>query len=548
MSRARIENVLGAGSLSRASNVVDSRMNGSILAAGFVLAIVTFATGLLFVDPYIALVGIIVQYVVNVAFSLKHLRSQIIFLFLHLGIFLFWLTRPIIGCFYGTTAWFGSSTATTFFSLVLVFETLVFLLTGGCVYLLRHRTSDGCGRKTLIKNVREPARPAGLEGNGQPWCRSQGASAFVGALATASLLAFLVCACFSALEGFQMLSYMDGRRYEDLYVAGSSAYTSSTVSSIAGMLPYALCVYLATMPKRTSATLLLLANVALTLPSLMVGTRTDFVLAALFLVFYYVFRTLVSRDQKWITKRMVIGVLIMLPIGVALLGAMNYARAINALGPDGFVMQIADALYKQGVTFKVLQYAYDVNDAVQSLGPKFFAIGSLIDSIEQGFIGQQFLGVEALPSTNSMELALYGNSYGHTMSYFAHYHYLQGEAYGSSFALEPFADGGLLAVALYMALLAYFFSFLSSRLGEGWFVTFVALMAGKIVFYIPRSTAVDWISYIWSTRFWLFMAVLLAVAYLFVMVRRTRVPASSSHPARSTCLMTVLPKERMIND
>lgn len=88
-------------------------------------------------------------------------------------------------------------------------------------------------------------------------------------------------------------------------------------------------------------------------------------------------------------------------------------------------------------------------------------MGAFISNITEGFIGQTFLGCEALGSTNSAKLALEGNSYSHTMSYFAHYNYLGGEGYGSSYILEWFADfgwGGIAVGSFRMACAFYLLS------------------------------------------------------------------------------------------
>ena len=110
------------------------------------------------------------------------------------------------------------------------------------------------------------------------------------------------------------------------------------------------------------------------------------------------------------------GVAILAPLGIFAMGLQNYLRS-GQVTNLGFVEMLEDALFKQGVTFTVLGRAYLVNDQVQDLGFKFFTMGAFISNITEGFIGQTFLGCEALGSTNSAKLALEGNSYSHTMSY-----------------------------------------------------------------------------------------------------------------------------------
>ncbi len=95
-----------------------------------------------------------------------------------------------------------------------------------------------------------------------------------------------------------------------------------------------------------------------------------------------------------------------------------------------------------------------------------------------------------------------GQFYSHTMSYFAHHNYLGGEGYGSSYILEWFADfgwGGIAVGSFYDGMRVL--SLCRARLAKRWFWGMVGLISAMNVFHMPRGSASEWISFIWTT-FW----------------------------------------------
>lgn len=480
---------------------------GAPIALGATL----MAVGWLTVDYFVMVAGLLVQYAVNLVYSVRHIRTQLLHVLLYFGIFLFLLTRPVIGTFYGTSAWYVDGEGPTLFSVFVIYLSLLALLAGSIVgaggtpaYGLGHL--GGRCAKAPCTRLSGPLRALGfLPGR----IRTD----WLGSLRMAALVALLFCMAFSFIESFQMLRFMAGKTYVEYHLVSTSQYSSSLVTSVAGMFSYALCAFLATLPDRRSATTVLMVNVLLTVPDLAIGSRFSFVGAVLLLAFYYLFRQVLGRGKEpWITRRIIIFGLAAIPVGLLFLGSMTYLRAGTTMGEGGPLLAVADALYKQGVTFKVLQYGFMESTRIEALGPKFFVFGDLINTITQGFVGQVFLGCEKLPDTNSVELALRGNLYAHTLSYFAHPNYLGGEGWGSSYLLESYADGGYVGVFLFSFVLSFAFSRMSAALGSGWPVTFFVLLCSRSVFMTPRGDSLAWLSFAWSTRFWLFVVCLVTFA------------------------------------
>lgn len=469
-----------------------------------------FATGWLIEDPVFLTLGVFSAYGFGLCYICRDLYSRIILLFLFAGIFLFWLTRPLIGMVYRTDAWLGSTFESTVFALGAIYLSIVFLVAGSTLYERMHFAPlrvTAVGEKGSSARDDDSVQTCGL------WRRFTRCD-YLTALRSASLLIYAFCFVCAMIYGIQMLSYMKGLTYEEFYLTSTTAYASSTLSSLADLAPAALCALLATMPRRSVSTIVLFANILTTIPKLIIGGRTDFVLAVLFLAFYYMVRNAREGKGSWISKREIALVLLAIPVGIVLLGAINYLRAGGGSSPQGIMLRIADTLYKQGVTFKVLEYGYDVNPLVSELGFKFYSLGPLLTTVTQGFVGQLFLGCELLPDVNSVPLATKGFYYAHTMSFFAHPNYLGGESYGSSYILELFADFGFGGIVVGSLVLGFLFTAMANLIGRGWLSTTIILMAARKVFHVPRGEFAEWAECLWSTRFWLVVVAIVLLALI----------------------------------
>lgn len=470
-------------------------------------ALVVFATGMGFGDLTLALVGVLLLFVANVIFATMDLRDRLLFMFLHMGIALFLLSRPAVALFDSTRGWMLSTPEATAFALWALFLSMISLYVGVEIYdLLRAYNEHRRAERSKLGIASFAQGPMALR-QVVGWA-ALSKERKLDYIRWVALVLFLVCFVGAVATGFIKLSYMQGKNYEEYYTIVSSDYVPWALDLLNVMFPYMLCAYLATLPKRTPSTICLIMYVATTLPMLMIGSRADFVMACLFSLLYYVLRNITDKQEKWIGKKELAFAAIAAPMGIFVMGMWDYLRSDSVSEANGFVSQILDALYKQGVSFTVLGHGFDVNTQIQQLGFKFFSMGLFISNITQGFIGQTFLGCEALPGTNSAELALWGNEYAHTMSYYAHWNYLGGEGYGSSYLLELFADFGYGGIIVGSLLLGVALVALSRSIGKHWFWGTVALISSIMIVHMPRGNTMEWISFIWTTRFALAMALL----------------------------------------
>ena len=472
-------------------------------------SILLLCIGATFDDLNIVLWSDLMLLISNVVFACLKARERILFLMLHCGIFLFLLSRPAVALFDSTKDWHLSTPDSTFFALFIIFLSLVFLRLGVLLYSFARRSEGARCRRLHIFCVNEPSE--GEAPRRGLWVFGKRFNSYV---MVGSLVLFCICLLGTFLLGVQRLSYMSGRAYEDYYLASLTDYSWSWVGDLELMLPFSLCAYLATLPKKRPATIALVLFVASTVPLLIIGARTDFVMAVLLMGVYYVIRNALDGPGSWIGRKEKFLVCVGVPVGVLAMGAVNYIRADSAVRPEGAFALLGDTLYKQGVSFRVLGYGYDYYPQISALGPKFYSFEPFIHNITQGFVGQVFLGMPLLPDTNSAELALQGHSYGNTLSYFAHPNYLGGEGYGSSYLLELYTDFGFVGVALFSLVFGMLSVWLAGLVGRNWFSGMAGLLACYYVFHIPRGTVLEWMSFVFKTRFWLACVLIVVLSTL----------------------------------
>lgn len=505
---------------------------GSLLSVMVPLSLIIFTTGYCADDLNTALVATVLMFVANIVFGCMRLRERILFLFLHAGIALFLLTRPVIGAVNPTRSWFLGSMEATWFAIGSIFVSLVFLFLGAAAYTAVCNWNAGVRARRDALRAGIPVVAASGRACPQHGASDKGTDTVVDMMArlkaservryirTASLLVFLVCFAAGLYEGSIKLSYMEGLAYEEYYLIDPDDHIPWIIGVLEPMMLFSLCSYLACMPRRRPAVICLAMYVLTTVPMLMIGSRSEFVITFLFGALYFILRAMTDTEERWITKRLIAVVCIAAPVGIFAMGAMNYTRAGSTIDGFGFMSLISDALFKQGVSFTVLGHGYDVDPQIQELGFRFFSIGGIISTITQGFIGQTFLGCPDLGSTNSAYLALNGTSYAHAMSFFAHPNYLGGEGYGSSYILELYADFGFAGIVVGSFILGASFSLLSTMIGRRWFGGMVALTAASYVFHMPRGYFIEWIDFIISTRFLLAVGLIIGLSAVLSFVSR----------------------------
>ena len=114
--------------------------------------------------------------------------------------------------------------------------------------------------------------------------------------------------------------------------------------------------------------------------------------------------------------------------------------------------------------------------------------------------------------------------------FFQHQNYLGGEGYGSSYLLELFVDYSWLGVICGSLILGVVLAAMPRMFDRGGISGLVALCSLESIFWIPRDSALGWLTFIVSIQFWL----LVAIVYLLAEVLSSRRPYLTSSLKYST--------------
>ncbi len=440
--------------------------------------------------------GITCWFCWNLVYGLSQWRTRLIFLFFHVMIFTFLLSRPFIAACRGDVWWLFER-ETVYFALNVLWITLLCLRLGcmlsealifkkprGCPHLIPEKRGYEVYRETeMMKNLR-----------------------------LVSLVFYLIASVFYWMIQIEKLAFIQERDYADIYLSFQSSLPGFFYT-ISSMADYAMCLFLATFPKKKWVYPVLILYVLGTVPDLIIGVRNPIVLAILFSFVYFLFRDILEGRSYWFGKVEKAAVILLLPAALIFLAFYNYIREGQSVDM-GVLESIVDLFYKQGVSFDVLCRAYDVMPDLPDVVEKNYTFGPFIDYLTRGSFGQHLFGTASLGSQNSEELAIYGNSFAHSMSYLANPDYLSGHGLGSSYLLELFADWGYAGVVLGSTVFGAVMRRMGDGMRNGILLRTIVLTGLLQLFFVPRSDATGWLLFLVTFQFWLAIGFCFCVAGL----------------------------------
>ena len=211
-----------------------------------------------------------------------------------------------------------------------------------------------------------------------------------------------------------------------------------------------------------------------------------------------------EQEKPWLGVLEKGALILAVPLGLVLLGAMNYLREGQGMeGGLNPIAVIADLFYKQGVSFRWLALGYGAIPFLPHNGFTNYTFGSFIDYFCNGSIAQKFFGAVSLGSSNSLLKAQYGNNFSHHLSYILlGDEYLAGHGCGSSYLLEVFADYGYLGIVVFSLILGLFLVCAPRLAGKNAVLFSIILLCMTNLFLIPRAEATGFLQFVLTMQFW----------------------------------------------
>lgn len=465
----------------------------NIFTIGFVMAVSVafFAIGHDTHDYCYALLGVMLFWLYGMIYGVINLSKLYGYTIMNFMLFVFFLSRPFIAGLYDT-GWTIWNDGIVEKGLLLVFVSEIALFIGSLI-------------------IKQPGRVERLHiGKSVNYDESIQRALLIIVLLTAVLIAY------STLKNYMHYSALN---YEDMYVSNNSM-DNALVRASATMFPFAVFMYLATIPSKKNSLIIITIYVALGLPTFILGNRASLILRIAFVVAYFFIRDYTDgqHSERWISKSLKIGFVVFVAISIVFLGAFNYYRSGLKPSNETNIPLMLDFFYRQGTTFDTicqgLQYEDDILKLPQNAG---YTFGPIYDMVKHSTLSQAFFDTGSLGSGNSINMVMNGNSLAHKLSYIVlgEASYLSGHGRGSSYLLETYYDGGFAFVALFSFIAGVYLSSINRLVQKGkWFVNIIVISTLSRIFYIPRSSTFDFISFIFTPHFWLIMAI--ALMALFV--------------------------------
>ena len=420
----------------------------------------------------------------NVLFALLRTRRRFIFLFANITFFVF-LQGKIYIAFFRSDNFINdikfSDSSDVWTGLVLLNVALLSLFLGA---LLTDKFFNLCKKRIDQKS----STMSWQYGN------------FAGSVRLVSFIMYIVSLLFSFLIGYDKMSFIQTHTYLEYYTLYVSKFPLF-VSAIASLKHYFLCFFLATMPSKTTTTVVLLTYFVSTIPDLCVGKRSVTILSLFFALTYYMMRDYYDRGHHIWLGKMEKGLMItIMPFMLMFLAAYKYIRSDIDVEFTPIEL-VVDFFYSQGVTFTWLCSGLGVYTQLPD-GVISYTFGEIIDYFKYSRAAELIWGGVNLGNSNNLLRATLGNSMSHHLSYLLlGNRYLNGNGVGSSYLLEVFVDFGYIGIILFCLLLGWFTIYTLHFARKGIIQCSVILLAINGILYMPRANAMAPFIYLVQIQF-----------------------------------------------
>ena len=271
----------------------------------FLLTILSCLTAILMGIIYIytnsiqvLLFTVLLVLVSSILYTFNNLRYYIIHLLFYITIFIFLVSRPTID--YLKNGVLNTYQVDAYrFAFISVIISLVGLTIGGFLVSKKERVINNYNKNEERKN-------------------------WVSYIRKTSLSVFIVSYPFYLIRLIERLIYRMNFSYYEYYANFKSELPYFTYI-LSTFVVYAMCIYLATKPKKFYSALVLGAFVFANVINLLVGTRNPFVLSVIFAFLYYFIRNQEEKD-KWIGLKEKLVLYIGAPLMMVAMGLLNYVR------------------------------------------------------------------------------------------------------------------------------------------------------------------------------------------------------------------------------
>lgn len=314
-----------------------------------------------------------------------------------------------------------------------------------------------------------------------------------------------LCSLFYAAIIVEKGLFVIHNGYFELY-ADFESNLPTVIHKLSSLYIALFSVFLATFPTKQEARRPILLYLLIATLSLMTGSRTMFMLALVFVLFYYCLRNIVTPEEQWLSRKAIIAIVIALPVILGGMFLLAFVRTESEVAAGSLIDIFINFFYQQGVSAQVIGLTYELQDLLDD--GRIFSFGQIIDNFNKNFI-YQLMGKAVEYRQQTPEMALYGHSLGNTLTYYVKYKsFISGGGLGTSYIAEVWHDFGYIGLLLWNMMYGVIFAKFYQWVQKGlWPCAFGLIMIPDII-YAPRGQASAFLN--------IFMSVTILVVFYII--------------------------------
>ena len=272
------------------------------------------------------------------------------------------------------------------------------------------------------------------------------------------------------------------------YYATYSEYKSSMpyiIKTIDNFMPLSLYIFLGTRPRKKEAMFPICVYLIYLAGSLLTGRRI-FIVTGLMMIAIYMIINDHETDDKWITKRLLMGVYVLVPLFVVFLTVYGELR-VNKSNHDFNIFNLfSKFIGSQGFTINVIKYGKE--DAVELGTDKFYSFYNTLRFLRTSPLTRWFMSdYNFTYGEYTIENAVNGNSFANSITYLnSPYTFLKGGGYGSCYIAELFHDFGYMGVIFGNLFIGVLFGEMSRFRNHGVFTMALSFLFLDSMLKVPR--------------------------------------------------------------
>lgn len=260
------------------------------------------------------------------------------------------------------------------------------------------------------------------------------------------------------------------------------------ISKLELIMPAAFCIFMATLPTKKEYKALVIPYVIYLVISLGGGQRSTFVLGLLLIFVFLVYMQGIRPQEKWFHRKYINYCMLAFPFLAVGSSLYNVWRFDGDWQEIELLSGFCDFFYDQGVSSYLIKRAYEFQSKIPD------CIYSL-EFLHSGFFAP-LLGYTVYHG-NTIEHALYGNSFTHALGYILlNEMYFAGRGAGSSYVAELFYDFGYVGIALGSLLYGWMFTLIAKTDVGGLFRRAIIFVSITQLLWAPRASFVGFLSFL----------------------------------------------------